>query len=275
MGFFSKKEKVSPSSNVDIKEESIRTSGAFVSLISHELRTPLTAIKWYIETLLEGEDAEKLTEVQKKHLKTIDDNNKRVLELIKVFSNVSKIESGNVGVDLEQVNIVSSLQGSLKHVDRLIKEKKIVVMEEYHNDSFVLFADKNLLNLVFNNLLSNAVKFSEDGGRITIQTQAVKKYFVTGGKKIENDGYVISFKNSGIGIPVECNEKIFSKMFRCDNAKKANIEGEGFGLFIVKAILDLTGGEIWFESAEEQGATFFVYLPEMGMRKVDNPKRLE
>ncbi len=275
MGFFTKKEKVLPSSPKETKEEAIRTSGAFVSLISHELRTPLTTIKWYIETLLEGEDAEKLTDIQKKHLKVIDDNNKRVLELIKVFSNVSKIESGTVGVDLEQININESLKNSLKQVEHVTKDRKIAIEEECYNDPFILFADKNLLNLIFNNLLSNAIKFSEDGSKIKVKTEAVKKYFITGAKKIDKDGFVISFKDSGIGIPADCNEKIFSKMFRCENAKKASIEGEGFGLFIVKAILDLVGGEVWFQSAEGQGATFFVYFPEMGMSAHTGAKRLE
>lgn len=274
MGFFTKKEKVNPASLGEIKEETTRTDGAFVSLISHELRTPLTTIKWYIELLL-GEDVDKLTDTQKKYLKIIDDNNQRVLDLIKVFSNVSKIEDGTVGIDLEQVNIINLLKNSLKKFESAIKEKKIIIEEEYHINTFILFADKNLLNIVFNNLLSNAVKFSEDGNKIKIQTQSVKKYFEISGKKIDKDGYVISFKNSGIGIPAEFHEKIFSKMFRCDNAKRAKIEGEGFGLYIVKSIIDLAGGDIWFESAEGQGATFFIYLPEMGMTKIDNPKRLE
>lgn len=268
MGFFTKKEKLNPSSE---KEETNRTEGAFVSLISHELRTPLTTIKWYVELLLD-EDADKLTDIQKKHLKIINDNNQRVLDLIKVFSNVSKIETGTIGIDLEQVNIISEIESSAKEVVDL---KKFNIEKEYHSDSFILFADKNLLSLVFDNLLSNAVKFSDESNKIKIQTQSVKKYFEIGGKKIENDGYVISFKNSGIGIPVECHEKIFSKMFRCDNAKKASIEGEGLGLFIAKSIMDLAGGKIWFESAEGQGATFYLYFPEIGMTAHTGAKRLE
>lgn len=262
MGFFTKKEKVLPSSLKEIKEEATRTDGAFVSLISHQLRTPLTTIKWYVEILL-GEDGDKLTDTQKKYLKVIDDNNQRVLELIKVFSNVSKLEEGTMGVDLEQINIVSLLKDSLKSTAGI---NKFIVEEEYHMNTFILFADKNLLNIVFKNLLSNAVKFSDESNKIKIQTQSVKKYFEVGGKKIDKDGYVISFKNSGIGIPAECHEKIFTKMFRCDNAKQAKIEGEGFGLYMVKSIMDLVGGEIWFQSAEGQGATFFLYLPELGMR---------
>lgn len=274
ISFFTKKEKVLPSALEEKKEETIRTDGAFVSLISHQLRTPLTTIKWYAETLLD-EDADKLTDTQKKYIKVIDNNNQRVLDLIKVFSNVSKIEAGTVGTDLSQENIVALIKDLLKKYEDIIKEKKISVIESYHSDPFILFTDKKLLNIVFNNLLSNAVKFSEEGSRINIQTEAVKKYFIVGGKKIDKDGYVISLKNNGIGIPVESQGKIFSKMFRCDNAKKAYIEGEGFGLFIVKSVVDLTGGEIWFESAEGQGANFFVYFPEMGMLKKDGTKRLE
>lgn len=180
---------------------------------------------------------------------------------------ISKIETGVISINLEQVNIISQLKDSLKKNNLEICKKKIILEEDYHSDTFILFVDKILLNVLFDNLLSNAIKFNEEGGRVKLQTKIVKKYFEIGGKKINEDGYVISFKNYGIGIPVECHNKIFSKMFRCDNAKKANIEGKGLGLYIVKLIMYLVGGDIWFESAENQGATFFIYLPEIGMTK--------
>lgn len=272
MGFFTKKEKVVPSS----KEGTNRTDGAFVSLISHQLRTPLSVVKWYVEILMD-EDTGKLNDDQKKYLNVINTSNQQVIDLIRVFSNVSKIDNKTFGTDLEEIDIIPVIKESLnlKSSKSKIEEKKIVLEEEYSGENIIFTIDKNILKILVNNLLVNSIDFSKEGGNVKLQVKEVKKDTVVGDKKILSDGVIISLKDFGIGIPELEKDKIFSKQYRASNAKKLNTEGEGLSLYIVKNILDSVGGEVWFDSKENEGATFFVYLPKSGMRKVEGSKRLE
>ena len=82
----------------------------------------------------------------------------------------------------------------------------------------------------------------------------------------KNDDYIISVKDSGIGIPKKVQPRIFQKFFRADNAQKKEVEGNGLGLYLAKTVIEGAGGKIWFESTEGKGTTFFISLPKKGMK---------
>ena len=117
--------------------------------------------------------------------------------------------------------------------------------------------------MVLQNLLSNAVKYTPLGGSVTTEV------------KIVDNKFTIKISDTGMGIPKNQQDKIFMKLFRADNAKQSETEGTGLGLYIIKSIVDQSGGEVWFESVENNGTTFAVSFPLTGMRKKDGSKSLD
>jgi len=124
-------------------------------------------------------------------------------------------------------------------------------------------ADLNIVRMIFQNLFSNAVKYTPAEGTITLT--------------IKKDGLyaLISVADTGYGIPKNAQPKIFTKMFRADNARVKDPDGTGLGLYIIKETIEKTGGKIWFESKENKGSTFNVAIPLGGMKKKEGSRRLE
>jgi signal transduction histidine kinase len=103
--------------------------------------------------------------------------------------------------------------------------------------------------MIIQNLLSNAVKYTPENGKVQISfSQHNKKHIL------------LKISDTGFGIPKNQQSKIFTKLFRADNAKLKDAEGTGLGLYIVKSIVDKTGGKVWFESKENKGTTFYVLV---------------
>jgi signal transduction histidine kinase len=114
-----------------------------------------------------------------------------------------------------------------------------------------LFIDLRKVRMVFQNLLSNAIKYTPTNGKITIQTKT----------EPDKKQVLISFSDTGYGIPADEKDKIFTKLFRAKNVLEMSTDGTGLGLYVAKNILDNSGGKIWFESEENKGTTFFLTLP--------------
>jgi two-component system phosphate regulon sensor histidine kinase PhoR len=126
----------------------------------------------------------------------------------------------------------------------------------------MFLADPKLLGIIFQNLVSNAVKYTLVGGKISLN---VKK---------EDNLLKISISDTGVGIPMKYQSKIFTKLFRADNILTIDPGGTGLGLYIVKEIVDNSGGTIWFESEEGKGTTFYVTFPMSGMVAKEGDKRI-
>lgn len=233
----------------------------FVSLASHQLRTPLSTINWYSEMLLSG-DAGKINENQKKYLEATYKASKRMVGLVNSLLNVSRIEIGNVVIEPEPTNPIKIAKICVKELQPQIKEKKLILKEEYESRDLTFRADPKLLGIVFQNLLSNAVKYTPAQGQITL---TIKKQI---------PDLIIKVTDTGIGIPKKQQNRIFEKLFRADNIKEVDTEGTGLGLYLVKAIVNHTGGQISFESQEGKGTTFYVTLPLSGMNKKEGIKEL-
>jgi len=245
-----------------------KAKSEFVSLASHQLRTPLSTINWYAEMLLGG-DAGKLKKEQKEYLNFIYESNQRLVSLVNALLNVSRLELGTFSVEPEIMNLVETAQSVLKELEPDINRKKIVLKEEYKEDVPTIKADPNLLRIVFQNLLSNAVKYTPDKGEVSIKMSLVKK------TKDLAQSVQIVVSDTGYGIPKEQHEKIFSKLFRADNVKAKEVEGTGLGLYIVKSIIDHSGGTVGFESEEDKGTVFTVTLPTAGMRARKGSRKLQ
>jgi signal transduction histidine kinase len=235
----------------------------FVSIASHQLRTPLTALKGYAGMILDG-DAGPINDKQREYLTEIRNANDRMISLITALLNVSRVDLGVFVVEPEPVNIEKVAESLLKESEIRINNKKLVVVTNFEKDLSPINADLNIIMMVLQNLLSNAIKYTPLEGKITFN---IKK---------DGSNVLISVADTGYGIPKNVQSKIFTKMFRADNARVKDPDGTGLGLYIIKETIEKTGGKIWFESAgENKGSTFYVTIPLEGMKKKEGTKRLE
>ena len=234
----------------------------FVSLASHQLRTPLSAVNWYAEMLLSG-DAGKLNKSQKEYIQEVYNGNQRMVALVNHLLNVSRLELGTFSVSPESIDIIKAAEDAVSEQKQSLKQKKIKLVKEFPEKSFKMSADDKLLHMIFQNLLSNAVKYTDEGGKIIFR---IKK---------NTRGIFFEFEDNGWGIPESQQDQIFKKLFRADNVKEQDTEGTGLGLYIVKSIVESTGGKISFKSKEGEGTTFTVRFPSGGMKGKVGTKKLE
>lgn len=248
-----------------------RAKSEFVSLASHQLRTPLTAISWYLEEVL-GEKNGKLNKHQKEYLDEVQGSNKRMIDLVSALLNISRIELGTFAVMPKPTDLIELAEDAIKDIAPQAKLKKIEIGKEYDKNLPQMNLDPGLITVIFQNLISNSIKYTPEGGKIII---TIKK---------DDKNALISVKDTGYGIPKDAQSEIFDKFYRADNARAHDPSGNGLGLYIVKAIVAKSSGEIWFESPssvpfggisasvktttdktmgkeENKGTTFFVSLP--------------
>jgi signal transduction histidine kinase len=175
-----------------------------------------------------------------------------MIELVDSLLNISRIESGRLSVYPKSVNILQLISEIQKELLMKIEEKHITITVNADPNDSVVTTDPKLVHHVYLNLLSNSVKYSPPNTSITISITKNNNFVIT---QIQDQGY---------GIPEAQQSRLFEKFFRADNIKQKETDGTGLGLYLVKIILDLLSGTIWFKSAENTGTTFWVSLPVSG-----------
>jgi PAS domain S-box-containing protein len=244
------------------EKEIDRSKTEFVSLASHQLRAPLSTVNWYTEMLLAG-DAGKINQEQKRFISEIHRSNRRMTELVSSLLNVSRLELGTFSVEPEPTDIVKLAQNTIQDLEPQIFARKLDFREQYDSKMPIINVDPKLMRIVIENLASNAIKYTPETGRVTLS--------------ITRSGHItqITVQDTGLGIPAAQQERIFSKLFRADNVKTRETSGTGLGLYLVKSIVDYSGGKIWFKSREGKGTTFFVHIPDSGMKHKQGAKPLD
>lgn len=247
--------------DVTTEREIDRAKTEFVSIASHQLRTPLTTINWYCEMIL-SKDSGKLTNKQERYVNEVYKANKRMVILMNALLNVSRLEKGTFMIEPKSEDVTNVIRSAVNEFKTQIADKKIKFQAKYDSSIPHISVDANLLSMIVQNLLSNSIKYTTAGGRVNLSTN-------------KKDGsIIISVADNGIGIPKNQHDRIFTKLFRSDNAKRVDPDGTGLGLYIVKTILENTGGKITFESAEGKGSKFMISLPLSGMNKKTGTKQL-
>ena len=227
--------------------EKIKTE--FVSITAHQLRTPLSSIKWTLRMLLDG-DLGEITDEQREFIEKTYTSNEKMISLINDLLDVTRIEEGRylyrpVLGDIEEI-----LQSMLASYNDLAKARRLRIdFKKSDKKMSKVMVDVEKIRLAIQNLLENAIRYTPVGGTITVSLKRDKKEVI------------ISIKDSGVGIPKDQRERVFSKFFRATNVVKMETEGSGLGLFITKNIIEAHGGRIWFESEEGKGANFFFTIP--------------
>lgn len=235
---------------VDIthQKEVDRAKSEFVSLASHQLRTPISAIKWNLELLQMKKDST-LDEDELKLVGKLDRNVKRMDAIVSDFLNVSRLELGTLEAKPKNIELGKFLGDIVdEHMERITK-KNITVKKEYDADA-VIVSDAHLLRMVVGNLISNATKYTEDGGTITVR------------EKNEGGNATFEVVDTGVGVPEEEQEKLFTKLYRATNVREEMPDGTGLGLYIVEQTVGVLGGRISFVSELGKGSTFTVVLPQ-------------
>lgn len=243
------------------REKEIDTAKSeFVSLASHQLRTPLTAMKWYLELLLEKEHGT-INEDQQLFLEEAYSNSVRMNDLVNALLDVSRIDLQTFSSEMQQVHVRDVLATVIEDLQKVIKEKKLVVHVEIKKTLPTLFLDPKVLQIVFQNLLSNATKYTSEGGEVNVEMHLVQKSELFHGKRAERDSVGVLIKDTGYGIPEDQQSKIFLKFFRADNVRKLDTDGNGLGLYIVQSVVHQLHGEIWLTSHVGKGTSFMLLLP--------------
>lgn len=239
----------------------------FISLASHQMRTPLTAINWYTEMLLGG-DAGKLSVKQKEYFTEVYNAGRRMNEIIKAFLHILRLETGTQVKNFLPTDLVAIASSVTNELKLEAGKKKLKVVEKYEKPSLSVVTDADLARVIVQNFVSNALKYSKEGGEVVISLGSVAKGSSIAGTLIDRDSFLVSVSDSGIGIPEDVREKIFTKFFRADNAKVLDPNGNGLGLYMTKIMVDIIGGTVWFASKEGEGTTFYLLLPKEATTKV-------
>ena len=222
-----------------------RAQKEFVSLASHQLRTPITSIKWNSEIILSNKSIDKEVLIA---ANDIYKESNRMEKLVNSLLNLSRIDLGKIKFNTQTINLeeyinilINTLQSEIE-LKNLKLEKNIVFQDFITNDPAYI-------DIIIRNIVHNAIKYTSQGGVIKIDIN----------KNLDNILIIIS--DTGIGIPKSQQSQIFSRLFRADNAKSFQPDGNGLGLYVVKKLIELMKGNIWFESEENKGTTFFLELP--------------
>ena len=263
IAWFSRKKKTKPASKND-----------FVSLASHELRSPLSIIKWYTEILLDG-DAGPVTEDQRKYLTVIESSNQRAIDLVRSLLNVSRIDLDTFSVFPEPLSLSEVVTSTQELFSKDISKKHLDVTYEEGSGVSMINADKHICFLIVKHLLSNAIMFSKVAGTIRVVTSLVPRHSKAGNVFTTEESILLTVADTGLGIPEKDKDKIFSRMFRASNVKDSEGSDSGLGLYITKRVIDITDGNIWFESVEGTGTTFYVTFKTKGMKKKEGTTVLE
>jgi PAS domain S-box-containing protein len=228
-------------------EEADRLKTSFLANMSHEIRTPMNGILGFTQVLRE----EDLTlEERMQFLSIIEKSGNRMLNIINDLIDVSKVDAGLVDVNITGVDVYE-VTNYLYNFFKPEVEKKGIGFELKHNDtskSFLVQTDGEKLYAILTNLIKNAIKYSNEGK-------------IEYGYSYKSGDLTFYVKDTGVGIPEDKKKEVFSRFVQLNKSTDPFLEGSGLGLSIVKAYVELLGGEIWFESKENIGTTFFFNLP--------------
>ncbi|MBT8318334.1 MAG: PAS domain S-box protein [Lutibacter sp.] len=228
-------------------EESDRLKSSFLANMSHEIRTPMNGILGFSELLkipnLSGEQ-------QQKYIEVIEKSGNRMLNIINDIVDISKIEAGLMKMDMKE----SDINRQIEYLYTFFKpEVETKGMQLFMNNTLpkneaIVETDREKLFAILTNLVKNAIKYSNKGS-------------IEFGYEKKGDYLEFYVKDTGIGIPIDRQEAIFERFIQADIGDKMARQGAGLGLSITKAYVEMLGGNIWLESEEGVGSTFYFTLP--------------
>lgn len=219
----------------------------FVANVSHELKTPLASIAAYAETLRMGawDDAE----FRVRCVEAIQEQANRLHQLIVDLLQLARIESGREVFQFAEVPLGAMVASCVQSFLELAASKQVQLIGGDGDPGVLVHVDEEGLRTILNNLIDNAIKYTPAGGRVHV------------GWRCQGGYAIVSVEDTGIGIPLKDQARVFERFYRTDRARSRQSGGTGLGLAIVKHITQAMGGEVSVESREGVGTTFEVRLP--------------
>jgi signal transduction histidine kinase len=228
-------------------EESDKLKTAFLANMNHEIRTPMNNIIGFISLL---EDSDLTSETKNEYMNVIKKSGERLLNTIHRIIDLSKIETGQTQVCMDDLNLIELLDSLYTSFKPKVEAKGLTLNRAFRvsDEQAFIKTDRNKLYTIMSNLIENALKYTKSG-------------YVEYGCSIEADLVQFYVKDSGIGIS-ECKRKIiFSSFVQADVSRSRSYEGSGLGLSISKAYIEMLGGKIWVNSKENVGSIFSFQIP--------------
>ncbi|NOQ67983.1 hypothetical protein GQ568_00915 [Patescibacteria group bacterium] len=226
-----------------------RMKSEFVSIVSHQLKAPLSGMRWATDILL-GDKNKCLSDKQVEYLKDIQENTSRMIRLVNDLLDVSRIESGKMDIGSQDVDLSGSLKTVIKELGSFALAHNAKLAVNIDEDLGPVKTDPIRIKMVMQNFIDNAIKYiGSNNGIIEISL------------KNEGDEVVFAVKDNGSGIPQKDQKKVFDKFFRSGNIARKQTIGTGLGLYIAKAAIESSNGNIGFKSKEKKGSTFWFRLP--------------
>lgn len=228
---------------LEYEKELNEMKSRFVTMASHEFRTPLSTILSSIE-LIERYAKPENEDKRTKHIKRIKSSISNLVDILNDFLSLEKLEQNKIEILKNEFNLRVFSSDIADEMKDILKEGQKIIYT--HKGEEIIIQDKRILKNIYLNLLSNAIKYSSENKNIQLQTEIIQNRIF------------IRIIDQGIGIPAEEQSKIFTKLFRANNA--SNIQGTGLGLSIVKRYVELLEGTIVFASQIDEGSTFTVQI---------------
>ena len=229
------------------QEELDQMRQEFISLASHQLRTPLNVVTLYSEMVHDGMAGE-LNGQQRLYMANIVDAARRMLSLVNDLLSISGATRGDIERQYQDIDLAKLVRDIVRELRPQMEHRNIRCQVNTVRLPAVS-TDPPRLKEILMNLVMNAIQYSHDGGRIAIRVS------------LNEETVTVAVKDSGIGIPAKNQKRLFSQFYRADNAISHFASGTGLGLYYVKLLTGTLGGDVWFESKENKGSTFYVKLP--------------
>ncbi|MFW5804546.1 MAG: ATP-binding protein [bacterium] len=232
--------------NKDLKRVN-QEKNEFISIISHQLRAPLTATKGYVSMLMDGSFG-KIKPQAKEALERVFKSNERLIGMVNELLNVSRIESGRMEFNFEEVDLQDIVKDVVEEMEEKAQEKELKLEYKHKDDLPKIKGDPNKLNEIIMNLIENAIKYTSQGKVVVNITKT-------------NGNLKFKVKDNGLGIKQDDLDNLFQKFYR-GTGKASKMKGTGLGLYVAKKVVNAHGGKIWAESkGEGHGSVFYFTIP--------------
>ena len=228
-----------------------------MSEISHEMRSPLQVIKAGCHMIARSKDAPPLTQKQTDAVALINQAANRIHRFVNSFLDIVKIESGLMQFYFLPTDMLELMTPLVQEAELLGQSRQIKV-DFQHDKIRPIAIDRDKMTQVISNMISNAMKYTPADGTTTIR---VLKTFEMNGSATSKEFVRIDVQDTGVGIPPDDLEKLFTKFFQASNKAVVSEKGSGLGLALVKHVTEAHGGKVSVSSRLNEGSTFSVFLP--------------
>jgi PAS domain S-box-containing protein len=229
-------------------EAAVRLRDQFLSIAAHELKTPLTTLLGNAQLMLRRAQRDSsLPERELRQLRMINEQSSRLHRMVLALLDISRLESGQLSIERAPLDLVALTHRVVEEIRPASDGRAIEIVGPA--EPLLVAGDELRLEQVLQNLIQNALKYSPDGQPVVVWVERRSAHAT------------VAVTDHGIGIPAAALPRLFGRFYRAPNAEAQQIGGMGVGLYVVKEIVTLHGGEIAVESAEGQGSTFTVLLP--------------